>query len=248
MTGGWTNGRMAAAIFGGIGALIALGLLLAGAVVWWIDSSVRDREGFLATPTERFVTATPALTSQGFDLDPDSDWLFTGNWVGSVRVHARGAAGRDVFVGVGPTERVATYLSGVPHDELTEIHYGPFRVVTRAFPGSRAPAPPASQPFWVARATGPGDQTLRWEVESGDWTVVLMNADGTPGVSADLRAGVRAGALGWVAFGLLVAGALLAVLSILLIVIPIRRAGNPRPPAPPPVAPGTWAAGATADR
>ena len=42
----------------------------------------------------------------------------------------------------------------------------------------------------MASASGDGDQTLEWTIEPGSWALVVMNADGSPGVTADVRFGV----------------------------------------------------------
>jgi hypothetical protein len=67
------------------------------------------------------------------------------------------------------------------------------------------PAPPTKQPIWDASVHGTGTQTLTWDVRDGDWSVVVMNADGSPGVHADVSAGARIGFLdeaGWVLLGM----------------------------------------------
>ena len=42
----------------------------------------------------------------------------------------------------------------------------------------------------MAQATGT-DATLTWDLQGGDWTVVLMRADGTRDVSADVSTGAE---------------------------------------------------------
>ena len=49
-----------------------------------------------------------------------------------------------------------------------------------------------------------------------------MNADGRPGVTADAAIGARLSFLGWVAGGLLAAGAVVAALTALLLVLALR--------------------------
>jgi hypothetical protein len=44
----------------------------------------------------------------------------------------------------------------------------------------------------VASVSGSGEQDLDWTVESGEWALVIMNADGSPEVSADVQFGVLA--------------------------------------------------------
>ena len=57
----------------------------------------------------------------------------------------------------------------------------------------RPPSPPGQEEFWVASVEGSGDQSLLWEPESGNWAVVIMNADGRAGVSVDVRVGGQVG-------------------------------------------------------
>ena len=90
--------------------------------------------------------------------------------------------------------------------------------------GGTPGSPPATQGFWVASASGPGTQTVEWEPADGSWTVVVMNADGQPGigtVGADL--GARYPALVWIAFGVLAGGAVFLIGGVFLISGAIRR-------------------------
>ena len=76
-----------------------------------------------------------------------------------------------------------------------------------------AVAPPAEQDFWTASATGSGEQELDWEARGGRWSVVVMNADGTAEVDADVEVGARSGAVTPVAILLIVGGGILALIA-----------------------------------
>ena len=86
--------------------------------------------------------------------------------------------------------------------------------------------PPADQPFWAASATGAGEQTLEWEPEDGSWEVLVMNADGSRGVAADLSIGAELDPLIWIGIGLLVGGGLLAAVAAVAITAGIRHGGR----------------------
>ena len=96
----------------------------------------------------------------------------------------------------------------------------------------------------MASASGPGEQTATWDAESGEWTVVLMNADASDGVAADVSVGAEADFLLWLAIGLLVAGAVVLAVAVLLIVLGARRATAETAPAPAPAAAPSRAAAA----
>ena len=78
---------------------------------------------------------------------------------------------------------------------------------------------PGTQGFWVEASQGTGTQVLEWELERGNWKLVLMNADGSRGIRADIEAGVKIGILLPIGIGLIMAGLVgLAVTAVLLTV------------------------------
>ena len=110
-----------------------------------------------------------------------------------VRVEGVAAGSGSLFMGIAPADAVAEYLDGVTHDEITEwdwiqddIEY----VVYTTNEGATAPAAPGTADFWVASVSGSDELALDWAIQDGEWALVIMNADGSPGVSADVRFGV----------------------------------------------------------
>lgn len=111
-----------------------------------------------------------------------------------LRVEGVATGSGALFMGIAPADAVAGYLDGVAHDEIAEWDASgdgslDYVVYTRN-EGATDPAAPVTEDFWVASASGSGEQTLDWTIESGEWALVIMNADGSPGVSADVRLGV----------------------------------------------------------
>jgi hypothetical protein len=66
--------------------------------------------------------------------------------------------------------------------------------------------------------SGAGEQSLTWDVESGDWTVVVMNVDGSAPVQVEAAAGATLPGLGWLIGGLLLAGGLGLLFGLGLVV------------------------------
>jgi hypothetical protein len=139
-----------------------------------------------------------------------------------------------LFIGVGPEAAVAKYLGSVAHASVQDIDFDPFRVKYFPIAGGAPQGPPTEQRFWAASASGVGTQTLTWKVREGDWSVVLMNADGSRSVVADIDVGAKLSFLLWVAIGLLLGGVLVVGGSTALIVLAARRR---QPPPAPPVSP-----------
>jgi hypothetical protein len=140
--------------------------------------------------------------------------------LGDVRI--RSESTRDVFVGIGPDDEVEAYLDGVEHSVVTRISDDPEYSPRDGGPPG---APPAAQGFWVASTSGVGEQTLEWEPEEGSWSAVVMNADGSRGVSSELSIGAELDAAVWVGVAFLIVGAVLAGLAALAITAGTRRRG-----------------------
>jgi hypothetical protein len=208
--------------------LIGLAVLVGGATLLWAHQALRDDDGYFSSGTERFQTPLRALVSEGLDIADVPGG--TDRWA-NLRIRAERPDGRPVFVGIGPRARVGGYLSGVPHAVVTDIDFDPFRATYRPRPGARVPAPPGTRDFWVARASGPGEQTLTWDVEDGDWQVVVMNADASPAVAVDASVGVKVSFVLGVAIGAIVVGVLLLGGGIAMAVLGGR--GSRAPPGPP---------------
>jgi hypothetical protein len=232
----WSAGRIALVILGSLAALIGAGLLAAGGGLLWADQTQRDDDGYLNTPTERFEAGSYAIVSEPIDLvEADTegvDWLLSDDVLGDVRLQA---ADGDLFVGIGPTSDVEAYLRGVEYHRLTDVDYDPFRARYDVRAGDAPTAPPREQDFWAATASGAGEQTLTWNPESGNWSAVVMNADASRRIAADLSVGAEANFLTWLAIGLLVAGGILLLGGAGLIYLGARHAGAPATTA---VAPG----------
>jgi hypothetical protein len=65
---------------------------------------------------------------------------------------------------------------------------------------------------------------LTWPVNSGDWTVVAMNANASRPVDVRVGAAATVPALPWAAAGLLIGGVLFLAGGVVLIAVPLQRA------------------------
>lgn len=218
---GWTTGRIVALVIGSVLALVSLGLLGGGGTLLWADQSLRQ-EGYLTSDTTTYSTTGHALASDQLDL---SGGLLVTGFIGDVRVRVTSAdPARPVFVAIGPADRVAAYLAGSAYTTVTST--GRDGLVAHA--GAVVPAPPRTAGIWTAQVTGTGTQTLRWTAETGDWMLVAMNPDGSPGLTVRADAGIRAPWLFRLSVEVLIGGILLGAASAALIVVPIRLASRRR--------------------
>jgi hypothetical protein len=222
-SGHWNVGRIAAVVLGSLVALVGLALVIGGIAAIVVDRTQRDDDGYVTSPTEDFSARGYALVSERIDLAIDGpDWAVR-DVLGRVRIGSE--SDRPLFVGIGRDEDVDAYLSGVRRSVVTDFGHGHDR--DDLVRGGAPPTLPAAQPFWVASSRGAGSRTLTWEVDEGSWNVVVMNADGSRGVAADLNVGARLEDLGWIGLGLLVGGLLLLGIAAALIYMGIPRSRAP---------------------
>jgi hypothetical protein len=195
--------------------VFSLVLLGAGGTALWADRTQRD-DGYVTTDVHRFSTAGSALATEETDLGSAGvGWLYSPGWLDKIRIGVtRQRPGPQLFVGIGHSADVDRYLAGVNHTLISEF----FGEKTETIDGGAAPpSPPAAQDFWVASASGSGPQTVTWDPTDGSWMVVVMNADGGPGLAVGADLGATIPALLWVAVGVLAAGGIFLLGGALLI-------------------------------
>lgn len=217
---GWGPGRVILVVLGSLVLLVAIALVAAGIAGVVIDLTQRE-DGFVTTPTEELSTPTYALVSESVDVDLDGpDWA-TRDLIGTIRITSDSE--RPVFLGIARSAAADAYLRTFRHAVVSDLWDEPDEHDER---GTGAPAsPPATQQFWVASASGTGEQALDWELEDGSWTLIAMNADGSASVATELSIGAELDALLWVAIGVLLFGLLALALGagLLYAGIPRRR-------------------------
>ena len=227
----WTGGRVVALVLGCLILLFSLGLGIGGGALAIADNALRDSSGFLMSHHQTLASPTNAITSPNIELNTGAPvtWVPEG-LLGDAKVTARSAGSAPVFVGVARASDVAAYLAGVQHAVVTDLPWNGNSTspTYRNVGGTATPAPPAAQGFWVAKASGPGTQSIRWPLKEGTWTVVVMNTDGSHGVFTDVAAGVTVPGLGWMIGVMLVVAALGVIISVALLLVAFRTPSGAR--------------------
>ncbi|MCW2531403.1 MAG: hypothetical protein JWP62_973 [Blastococcus sp.] len=239
----WTAGRVVSLVLGALLLLTSTGLLAAGGGLLWADQTQRE-DGWLTSQADSVSTARYALVSDDVTLDAaGTDWVVD-NLIGRVSLQITSTdPGVELFAGVAPSSAVHSYLAGVGQRQLGDI--GPGTGGTGSgggmdpgtmtdVPGGPPATPPADQDMWVAQTSGSGTQSLEWTPAAGNWTVVVMRADGAAGVATTLAVAATVPGLTVAGWGLLGGGAVLLAVGGLLVVLALRRAQAPgTPPVPP---------------
>jgi hypothetical protein len=225
---GWTTGRIVTVVLGAILLFMSTGLLAGGGALIWADQT--QREGaYLWTDTADLTSNRYALTSDSMRLDTDgADWVID-DFLGTARLEVTPDDRRDaLFVGVADTADANAYLSGVGHDRLSDLGAPWAGAGTGAamtgIDGGPPEAAPGEVDIWVAESSGTGTQTVDWQPRDGNWTVVIMQADGAAGLAVQARAGATAPGLAWLAGGLFTLGVILVLVGGLLVALAVHGA------------------------
>ena len=232
--------KIVAIVIGAFLVLVGLALLAPGGLLLWAYGTQRDSSGYFETSSRVVSTSTYALTTPDVNVGAD-----LGNWItqgatAAIRMRAASAGTTPLFVGIGPSDLVAQYLADVGHEEITNFGWFSSAVNYQRIPGGAPPSAPGQETFWAAKQEGTGVQTLEWQVQGGNWTAVIMNADGSAPVTASISLGARFGFILPIGAGLLAAGIVLLAVGVVLIVLGARRPRN-RSMQPAPMGPGgTW--------
>jgi len=216
-------GKIVLIVLGAVSLLFGLALAAAGGVVLFAQSAFRDAQGYFVSGSHPFTSSGYAVTSERLDLGVNPErGAFQVGGIFTLRLRVASEGAPAIFVGVGPSSDVDTYLARSAHDQVTDVELDPYRATYRTVPGDTPPGPPAAQTFWARQQTGTAEQTLVWQPRSGRWTVVIMNADGSRPVAAQMSVGVRVRFLTWIAMGLLIAALVAFIAGGLMLYFGVR--------------------------
>jgi hypothetical protein len=174
-----TKSRAARITIGAVLATVGTVAGLSGAGVLAYTGS----DGAISSGQHELSTPTTALVSEAAKLNHTDDIAAV---LGDpeVKLSAKSEDGERIFIGIAREADVDRYLAGAPIDRVTNLEVKPYDLDTERRAGSATPTAPTEQSFWVADSSGE-DANVDWQVADGTYRVVVMNADGSPGVATD---------------------------------------------------------------
>ena len=202
-----------------------LGMLTGGAAAGAAQAFATDDGYFEFTP-DRVSSDGVAVAATDLWLDGAASDDDLPGWVldlidADLRLHVAPAEPTDdVFVGIARRADVEAYLADAGFSDIVEMDGD--APIYEDVDGGDMVGDPGAEPFWAVAASGADTQEVEWEVRDGEWSVVVMNTDGAPGVAADVEVGLRSGAITPIAIGLIVAGTLVLAGCIALVVVGTR--------------------------
>lgn len=221
----WTAGRVVSLVAGCLLLVAGLGAGLAGGALGLANATMRDDAGFLMSPEQTFSTGTYALLSQDLEVHTATSSADVPRaLLGDAKVRVTGVGDQEVFVGIAAAEDVDAFLGDTLRSRVIDFDRAPVYVTRGA---TAPPALPGDSDIWVDQGSGTGTQEVSWAIERGDWTIVVMNADGSRGINAEVAAGAEVPALGWLVASLLVGAGITLLLAALFITLALRTGRAP---------------------
>ena len=222
---GWTAGRVVAVVVGSVLLLGSITMGLAGTTLLIASRTMRDSGGYLMSGTETFATGAYAISTPNVDIHTDMATDIPHALLGDAKIEATSVGDEAVFIGVAHTSDARAYLASFRHAHLVDWNDHP---VLRPGGSGSPSAPPTSEGFWVAQASGTGTQSVTWPLKEGDWTIVVMNADGSPGVRTDVAAGATVPALDDILVAMLIGAVVGLVVGVVLVSVGVQTASRSR--------------------
>jgi hypothetical protein len=215
----WSAGRITAALLASVTALLGIAAIAIGSTAIVFDQTQRDTSGYITSAGQAYSTGTYALESDGYRTGTAAEWWVARELLGTIRIHS--LSSQPVFIGIAPANAATSYLAHVAHAEASNLgaQSSDFRVHSGGAPSTL----PADHDFWVARASGTGEQTLTWKVQTGNWRVIVMNANGTRDVASELSIGATFPHLLAIGLAALGAGLVLLLLAGGTLCLVVRR-------------------------
>lgn len=210
-------------LIGIVGVIVALPLLFSGGSLVWVDAVLTDADGFISSPDMEIDVDGFALMTGPAEIDtlpemPVSPIELAD--IATIRIEAENLdAVTGVFVGVADTDLLEGYLATVPYAMVSDVDEDGLVLVYREDATGDVLAAPAEQGFWNASVHGVGEQVLEWNIEDGDYTLVVMNEDASDGLSFRTSLGIRTPVIQPIGMTLVIGGVVTLALGTLLLAL-----------------------------
>ncbi|MFH1178767.1 MAG: zinc-ribbon domain-containing protein [Candidatus Bathyarchaeota archaeon] len=230
----WGVVHIAVLLFSVVLLITAFGLVMGGTSLRGIQEIMTDEDGYIMSNTKHFQASSYAIVAEEMDIEIDPvAWRFferSGGFLKFKIITENNDPSKEVFVGVARYEDAFNYINPMEYHEVSNLDLGwqnfdtgTSQATYTLHPGSAPVAPPTVNSFWIVHGADAGPQTLTWEPESGRYYLILMNADGSAGIDADVKLGVQIPFFSGLGNILIMAGIVVGTFGVLMLYFTIRR-------------------------
>jgi hypothetical protein len=177
--------KLIAAVVGIGMVLVSLALAVGGVAA----ITFPDRDGWVSAGPVRLHSDAAALLGDDIEIDFGGDFTNGRTFVSWGEIPAEfdisSKNGKEVFVGITTPAEARAYLDGVAVDRLSS--FDDEHDVSHVA-GTYQADPPTEADIWVASSN---DGLLEWDITSGEWAIVAVNADGSPGIDIGVTSAAK---------------------------------------------------------
>ncbi len=214
--------------------ITSFGLLMGGTTLRSIQSLVVDEDGFITSDPATIDLPGYAIVLEDieFDVDPMA-WKWMQGRGGLLKfkiITESNDPAKEIFIGVARESDLRPYLQDLEYQRVIDMDFDEENYDLmfsaddfRLHPGGPPSAPPTVHSYWVVHTSSADEQELIWEPMAGTYNVVVMNADGSEGIDADIRVGASMPFFGSIADILIYVGLFVGAIGVLMLYFTIKR-------------------------
>jgi hypothetical protein len=214
--------------------ITSFGLIMGGTSLRAIQNLLVDDDGFIISdPAEIDVSGYAiVLEDMEFDVDPVA-WRWFQSRGGLLTfkiVTESNNPSKEIFVGIAREQDVRSYLEDVEYQRVIETNFDmkdyDFTLRDSDFvlhAGGPPSAPPLVHSYWTVIGTDSEHQEITWDPQAGTYYGVIMNADGSEGIEADIQVGVKVPFFGSLGNILFTAGVFVGAIGVIMIYFTLKR-------------------------
>jgi len=190
--------------------------------------NITGSDGYISSKTRPFHTETYALSTLDIPINLNNfipgylQFLAPDDGI-IVRLTATTNNSKDLFIGLGDSNDIQTYLSTIEHHIATNYQWTIFsRKVSLDLDGatySMGAAPvrnPDNETFWMLKENGEQSVSIITPMRSGTYRLVFMNADASSEIDAYIQIAARFPFMDKTIMLLFISGIILGMLGIYL--------------------------------
>ncbi|MFH1013093.1 MAG: hypothetical protein V1769_01105 [Thermoplasmatota archaeon] len=216
-------------LFGGIILIIfSTVLVISGSYFAIFMRNINGPDGYTSSKISPFHTETYALSSLDIPIDLNNfipgylQFLAPDDGI-IVRLTATTNNSKDLFIGLGDSNEVQTYLSTIEHQVATSYQW---RISSRnvsldlyeaTYSMGGAPLKaPDNETFWMLKDNGEQSVSLTTPMRSGTYRLVFMNADASSSIDAHIQLAARFPYMDKTIMLLFISGIILGIIGVYL--------------------------------
>lgn len=213
--------------------IISFGLIMGGTSIRSIQELMTDEEGFIISNTRLLEVPSYGIVADEIDFNIDPiGWRFFDRRGGFIKfkiITESTTPDKEIFLGVARQEDAFSYIDSMEYHEIREINMGwdvlddgTSETTYTLHQGGPPSAPPTVHSWWIEHGISAKPQTIIWEPQAGSYYLVMMNADGSPSVSARVNLGVQMPFFTGIGNVLIVMGIFVGLIGVAMIIYIIR--------------------------